>query len=604
MASISSNGDPLAETLEPEGLAVTFGTSEKVKVEAEETLYLVGQTVINTLPQDVYVLEETPGFVDLSGVMFFSLGNPNSVVGVELTTRSGTLDADAGDGVTVTGGGTDTLLFQGRLRDIIDYLQDSEVLTYTGAKDVFGARADSIGVAAELRGGRFDLGSFNVEIEDVSDDFEGTDADDIVLGENGRNVITGLNGDDSLEGFAGDDVVLGGAGNDTIAGGAGADTLDGGADEDVLYFVTSRSGVNVDLNEDALGFQMAWGGEANGDVITGFEHVYGSNWADGITGNAGRNILFGYAGDDLLLGMDGDDVIRGGHGADTMDGGAGRDWVRYVGSNQGVRVDLNPGLDGFQQASGGDAEGDVLSNFEDIQGSEHDDELTGDGLGNYILGFEGDDLIVGGAGNDTIRGGTGADTMDGGVGDDLLQYIDAGGAVSVDLNADVSGVQSASGAGATGDVISGFEHVHGGAHDDLLVGNGVRNTLYGNGGRDTLNGGDGKDVLRGGADEDSFVFDSVVNAGNFDRIIDFTPGEDEIVLDSAVFAGLSAGTLAATQFVANATGLAETAEHRVIYDTGTGWLYFDADGTGAADGVRFADLSSLPAIGVDDFTIV
>jgi Ca2+-binding RTX toxin-like protein len=67
-----------------------------------------------------------------------------------------------------------------------------------------------------------------------------------------------------------------------------------------------------------------------------------------------------------------------------------------------------------------------------------------------------------------------------------------------------------------------------------------------------------------------------------DTITDFTVGTDEIQLSDNVFTALgSAGALAASQFVANTTGVATTATERVIYNTASGALFYDADGSGA-----------------------
>ncbi|CAN0183267.1 unnamed protein product, partial [Chrysoparadoxa australica] len=261
--------------------------------------------------------------------------------------------------------------------DITDFLSDGDAVTYTGAQDGFGDDVAVISLRAAVDGDLIDLGSMNVDIADVIDNVTGTPQDDTLVGDRGMNLILGLAGDDSLDGQGGNDVISGDAGDDTISGGAGADTLDGGADEDVLYYVGSTAGVTVDLNEDRAGFQQASGGDAEGDVISNFENVYASDHADVITGNAGRNILFGYDGDDIINGMDGDDVLRGGMGADTLDGGNGNDWVRYLGSAAGVTVNLTVGLDGFQSASGGDGEGDVISGFEQVHRNHTRHNTTG-----------------------------------------------------------------------------------------------------------------------------------------------------------------------------------------------------------------------------------
>lgn len=562
------------------------------------------KSISKKLPTDLLFDEDTAGNVDLSEIKFNSIAKKSETMTLEFKVGDGTLDATGTQDVTVTGGGTGTLYLTGTRDDITDFLNDGTAVTYTGAQDVFGEDVAAISLRAAVDGDLIDLGSMNVDIADVRDDIIGTQRDDTLSGDRGMNMIIGLGGDDSLEGQGGNDMIQGDAGDDTISGGVGADTLNGGTGEDVLYYVGSDAGVTVDLNEDSAGFQHASGGDAEGDVISNFENVYASDHADVITGNAGDNILFGYDGDDVINGLDGDDVLRGGLGADTLDGGNGNDWVRYLGSASGVTVNLTVGADGFQSASGGDGEGDVLSGFENIQGSDFGDDLTGDAGRNYILGFDGDDVIDGGASNDTIRGGEGADTMEGGSGADVLQYTDSAGGVSVDLNADANGMQQASGGDAEGDVISGFEHVYASNHDDMLTGDAGRNILYGYDGMDTINGGEGKDVLRGGDDADSFVFNSALDPANEDRIIDFVAGEDVMVLDSAVFTGLTSGALDAGMFVANIDGAATSADQRIIYETDTGKVYYDSDGSGDAEAVAFAQLSSLPGIGADDFLIV
>lgn len=63
----------------------------------------------------------------------------------------------------------------------------------------------------------------------------------------------------------------------------------------------------------------------------------------------------------------------------------------------------------------------------------------------------------------------------------------------------------------------------------------------------------------------------------------------------AIFAALTpTGTLAAGAFWSNTTGLAHDADDRIIYNTVTGQLLYDANGTGAGGGILFATLTSKP----------
>ena len=109
----------------------------------------------------------------------------------------------------------------------------------------------------------------------------------------------------------------------------------------------------------------------------------------------------------------GNDTLEGGAGADVLDGGAGTDAATYRTSTSGVNVNLATGT-----GSGGDAQGDLLANIENVTGSAYADSLAGS---------NGDNLLVGGGGNDVLDGGLGNDTAYGGQGDDIYQFGLSGG---------------------------------------------------------------------------------------------------------------------------------------------------------------------------------
>ena len=77
------------------------------------------------------------------------------------------------------------------------------------------------------------------------------------------------------------------------------------------------------------------------------------------------------AGDDTVDAGDGHDLVMGGPGADMLNGGDGTDTVSYMYSPEGVMITIN--LRG-NLASGGDAEGDSLENFENVIGARNADE--------------------------------------------------------------------------------------------------------------------------------------------------------------------------------------------------------------------------------------
>lgn len=251
----------------------------------------------------------------------------------------------------------------------------------------------------------------------------------------------------------GNDTLTGSAANETFEGGGGADTLDGGLGFDTLIYSGSTSGVTINL-----ALNTASGGQAQGDVISNFEAVTGSAYDDRLTGKAGVNVILGGAGND---------IIEGGDGADTLDGGEGIDTVSYAGSNGHVRIRLFAGTAQF-----GDAGGDMLTGFENIIGSAHNDQLSGD------------------TGDNIIEGGAGADLMGGREGFDTLSYASSSARVIINLS---NG--TASGGDATGDSFNLFEAVLGSAYNDILNGGNGDQTIEGGLGNDQMNGGNGYDTL-------------------------------------------------------------------------------------------------------------
>lgn len=144
---------------------------------------------------------------------------------------------------------------------------------------------------------------------------------------------------------------------------------------------------------------------------------------------------------------------------------------------------------------------------------------------------------------------------------------------------------------------------------DKLIGTARNDQLSGGAGGDFLFGKGGSDVLSGGAGWDRFVFDTALD-GSVDRIADFDTERDFIFLDSEVFAGLGAGSmsnpvrLAGGSFVAGANGRAADSDDHVIYDSSTGLLSYDADGSGAVSAVAFARLSAGLNISAWDVLVV
>jgi Ca2+-binding RTX toxin-like protein len=174
----------------------------------------------------------------------------------------------------------------------------------------------------------------------------------------------------------------------------------------------------------------------------------------------------------------------------------------------------------------------------------------------------------------------------------------------------------------TDDLLFGFNNediVFGGAGDDGLFGQDGDDILNGGAGNDSLDGGDGADVLSGGggndtltgsAGNDVFLFNSPIDAAtNIDVITDFASGADKFNLENTgagLFNALPVGTLAAAAFDIVGAGPAASASTRIIYDSTTGALSYDADGTGAAAAVQIATVgvSTHPALTAADFVVI
>ncbi len=101
------------------------------------------------------------------------------------------------------------------------------------------------------------------------------------------------------------------------------------------------------------------------------------------------------------------------------------------------------------------------------------------------------------------------------------------------------------------------------------------------------------------------MFNTALAGGNIDDITDFSVADDTIRLDNAIFASIAGtGVLTAAQFVANTSGTALDASDRIIYETDTGSLIYDANGSAGGGRYLVATLDAGLAITNADFFIV
>ncbi|MBE9101775.1 Calx-beta domain-containing protein [Vacuolonema iberomarrocanum] len=224
---------------------------------------------------------------------------------------------------------------------------------------------------------------------------------------------------------------------------------------------------------------------------------------DDFTGTEGRDVAFALAGNDIVRGLGGSDRLSGEAGNDQLFGGAGND--RLVGG----------------------AGNDNL-----VGGADNDRMLGGTG-NDRLVGNTGTDRLIGGNGVDTLLGGSGDDTLIGGAGNDRLSGQGGNDLMRGNLGADV---------------------LNGGAGNDRQFGGAGNDRLNGQGGNDVMRGGAGRDVMRGGAGNDRLAGELgndlivtgagrdriVIRSGQgFDRVTDFSDGQDRIVLGGINFGQLS-----------------------------------------------------------------
>ncbi len=470
---------------------------------------------------------------------------------------------------------------------------------------------------------------------------EGRGGDDTLVaagGQGSNNTLLGQDGNDSLVGDSLPDLLDGGAGNDTLSGGRFddyADTLVGGTGVDTFVvnppassspaydvfsdFTSGTDKLRLDGNDfAAIGpsgnfapdderFYAAPGATSGHDATDRvvFNTTTGEVFYDDDGSGGGTAQLIAFVDDlaavDIVVinggssgrvinGTAGDDTLRGGTGNDTLNGLGGDDFL-----------DGGPGNDTLDGGSGNDT----------------------------LVGDRGTDLLLGRDGNDVLFGDVDGvqDTLDGGTGDDLYVVQESAEIVA----ADAGGIDMIEAYDMDWTLAAGFENLRlrsvnasglvrqvgtGNALDNVMDSS-MESELYGLGGDDMLSvvngadnildGGTGNDTLQGASNaDDSFHFSVAPGAANADLVAGFTSGIDDIGLDSTAHAGIgTAGRFSAgdARFWSSGTGTAHDADDRVVYNTSTGQLWYDADGTGAASAQLIATLQAAPALAASDIFV-
>ena len=342
--------------------------------------------------------------------------------GHSVTSGADFVDGDAGDDVIYGLGGNDTLL--GSFGDDV-FVGGPGPMPCTAAWGTTGRATSMPPQASAPTSPRAPAASDHAEGDTFFqiENLYGSDHDDVFIGDSSANML------------------LGGFGDDIIEGRGGADQLFGGGGVDLVDYSSSPAGVTVSLVNP-----FGSGGDAAGDVISGFESIFGSLFADVLTGDDGDNVISALTGDDVLQGLAGSDALFGGGGNDTLDGGSGADIMfgddgddTYLVDNAGDVVDETGLSDldtvltaiSFSLADATHAMGPIenlkLIGTTAING-------TGNALANVITGNAGSNVLDGQGGADVMRGGAGNDTYivdnagdvveeTGGSGTDLVRVV-------------------------------------------------------------------------------------------------------------------------------------------------------------------------------------
>jgi Ca2+-binding RTX toxin-like protein len=228
-----------------------------------------------------------------------------------------------------------------------------------------------------------------------------------------------------------------------------------------------------------------------------------------------------------------------------------------------------------------------------INGTAGNDTLNGTAGNDTLNGLGGNDELVGSGGTDFFDGGTGLDTLNFRLTDTGVTVNFAAGTVSGGFNGS----------------FTNMERVLGGNASDSLVGTSGGQNLSGRGGLDTLEGGAGNDTLwgGGGGEENHFVFREAGSA-NADQIGDFIAGADDIDLDHNAFTAAGAvgqfGANDARFFAAAGASAGHDADDRFVYNTTTGQLFYDDDGSGAHAAQLVATLQGAPTLAATDLSVI
>lgn len=343
-----------------------------------------------------------------------------------------------------------------------------------------------------------------------------------------------------------------------------------------------RAAYGSDLQAAEKHFITNGYGEGRNSSVAGNDVLVGSDNADRVDGGAGN---------DTINGLAGNDTINGGTGRNVLDGGDGLDMLLLSGAGP-YRVFAIGG----QTAVVGAGEIDYVQHFESV--SINSQISTWDSFSAVKI----DALSYLAANPDLIIAfGANAEAA-------AIHYVtyglNEGRSLTFDANVYLAKYADLRAAYGTDTIAAKLHYLTNGFNEGRSISLSGNDTLTGYVGADNLNGGDGNDwlvgmggndTLTGGAGADTFLFQTTPDASTYATITDFASGTDHIALQRSVFGGLgAAGTLEAAAFWSGAGAtMAHDADDRLIYNSTTGDLYYDPDGTGSATAILIANIANL-----------
>ena len=487
---------------------------------------------------------------------------------------------------------------------------------------------------------------------------DGAAANDSLSGLGGADILIGSIGDDLLDGGTGINSLLGGTGNDTYVVDVTGDSIIDTGGNDTVIATTSfalEAGNSIETLRTA------------GAATFGAINLTGNEIANFIQGNASANVIDGGGGGDVMQGHGGNDTyhvddevndyvievanegndvviasvsyailagqsvellrtnnaaasaalsffgnelaneLQGNAGVNTLNGNGGIDIMTGFGGNDTYVVD-NLNDKAFEVAGGG--LDNVMSSINYVlQAGTHIEQMrTVDEFATTAINLTGNEFanrLKGNAGANALNGGASVDIMEGLAGNDTYHVNHA-----LDNLIEIAGqgndnvITSVSYTLQAGVSIELLRTVNPGATTAInLTGNQLANKLQGNAGANTLNGRGGNDTMTGNAGNDKFVFNTGLNAAtNVDTIIGYSVANDVIHLDNAVFTKLANGALVAGAFKIGSA--ATDIDDRIIYNSATGALSYDTNGSIAGGNTLFAKLDKGLALTNAEFLVI